>query len=640
MYESMRALILFTIGMSVWAQSPPSFTLTDLGTMGNLGCIATSTGSSGKYIAGYRRPPGSPAGPLDGSGQVEPTAAFYYTGGKMITIPNNGDALVMPDGVNDSGMVTGFAVPSQQSIDLNNDFNGPVPVQFGFLYQAGNSNLNSGGLPADAWPAALNNAGQATGFYADTNAASTFPFLFSAGQQLTELQGPLFSLGWGISPAGAVAGGSLTGDSSGVLGALPATWSKGQFNSLASLPGFGFAFADSLNDSGLAGGVAFNVPGAVLESSCEAMNTPASNFSQLHGVIWNNGLATDLNPLMGTQISMVSGVNSAGWVTGFRGNSFPDTESGFLYMLFYPDDPSFDAFLYISGQVYDLNKLTSNGAGWNITNAAAVTDSGLIVGAAYDTNGLEHAILLTPSSPPFIPPVPSITSVNTSSGGSAIAQNTWIEIKGSNLSTTPTRTWQGSDFTNGMMPLALDGVSATVNGKPAFVYYISSGQVNVLTPLDSTTGPVQIQLKNSLGSSNTVTATMQNLSPALIRLNGGNYVVAQHADGSLVGPTSLGSAFTPAQVNEPVMLWGFGFGPPAAPLSNGSASQSGSLPSFPVIKINGIPAQVNFAGITGSPGLYQLNVVIPPGAASGDNSITVDYGGASAPSGLLTSVTP
>src|SRR5262245_22066628 len=54
-------------------------------------------------------------------------------------------------------------------------------------------------------------------------------------------------------------------------------------------------------------------------------------------------------------------------------------------------------------------------------------------------------------------------------------------------------TWDNApEFASGAMPTQLGGVSVTVNGKAAFVSYISATQVNVLTPLDSTTGPVQI----------------------------------------------------------------------------------------------------------------------------------------------------
>jgi uncharacterized protein (TIGR03437 family) len=70
---------------------------------------------------------------------------------------------------------------------------------------------------------------------------------------------------------------------------------------------------------------------------------------------------------------------------------------------------------------------------------------------------------------------PGITLVANAEGESlTIAPNTWVEIKGVNLAPTgDTRIWQGSDFVNNQMPTQLDGVSATVNGKSAFVYYRS-----------------------------------------------------------------------------------------------------------------------------------------------------------------------
>jgi uncharacterized protein (TIGR03437 family) len=242
----------------------------------------------------------------------------------------------------------------------------------------------------------------------------------------------------------------------------------------------------------------------------------------------------------------------------------------------------------------------------------------------------------------FSTDAPFITSVATSSGGPNIAQNSWIEVHGSNLATPPGRIWGGSDFSGGTMPTALDQVSVTVNNKPAFVYYVSCNQVNVLTPLDSSAGPVPVQLKNKIGASNTLMVTMQNVSPALILAGGTHYVVAQHANGSLVGPASLsqpGYTFTPAHVGETVVLYGFGFGLPTGPLTNGAVTQTGSLASLPAVSINANPAQVQFAGVI-SPGLYQLNIVIPAGTMNGDNPIIVSYSGSSIPAGALITVSP
>src|SRR5579872_4334071 len=75
---------------------------------------------------------------------------------------------------------------------------------------------------------------------------------------------------------------------------------------------------------------------------------------------------------------------------------------------------------------------------------------------------------------------PVITLVANAEGENpVIAPNTWVEVKGANLSKAgDTRIWQSADFINGQMPTSLDGVSVTVNGKSAFIYYISPTQVN------------------------------------------------------------------------------------------------------------------------------------------------------------------
>ena len=77
---------------------------------------------------------------------------------------------------------------------------------------------------------------------------------------------------------------------------------------------------------------------------------------------------------------------------------------------------------------------------------------------------------------------------NAEGESATIAPNTWVEIQGTGLAPAgDTRIWQASDFVNNQMPAKLDGVSVTVNGISAYVYYISPTQVNILTPPDSIT---------------------------------------------------------------------------------------------------------------------------------------------------------
>jgi uncharacterized protein (TIGR03437 family) len=116
------------------------------------------------------------------------------------------------------------------------------------------------------------------------------------------------------------------------------------------------------------------------------------------------------------------------------------------------------------------------------------------------------------------------------------------------------------------------------------------------------------------------------------------YVVATHADNTLLAPASLypGSS-TPAKPGETVAIYAVGLGLPSAPLTGGSASQSGSLPVLPSCQIGGDPAAVSFAALI-SPGLYQLNLAVPLGATDGDNTIGCTYRGSATPATNLITV--
>lgn len=204
---------------------------------------------------------------------------------------------------------------------------------------------------------------------------------------------------------------------------------------------------------------------------------------------------------------------------------------------------------------------------------------------------------------------PKITGVsNNASGDAGIASGSWVSIYGTDLAGT-TRAWQNSDFAGNILPLGLDGVSVTINGKSAAVSYVSPGQLNVQAPTDSATGPVAVQLTNSSGAASG-TATLQAYAPGFFTFSG-KYVAAVHTDGVYVAPPALfgpDAASRPARPGEILLLYGTGFGPttpavaagrivsPAAPLSD---------PAQLHLRIGGVPASVQFAGIV-APGLYQF----------------------------------
>lgn len=237
-----------------------------------------------------------------------------------------------------------------------------------------------------------------------------------------------------------------------------------------------------------------------------------------------------------------------------------------------------------------------------------------------------------------------------------VSQNTWIAIRGTNLAPAGTPVtgalWSSApSFANGMMPDSLNGVSVKVNGKTAYVYFYcaastaagsvctSQDQINALTPLDGTTGPVNVVVSNGSATSAAFQVTETQVTPSLFQWDGSKpYVTATHADYSIIGPTSLFTGLsTPASVGETVVLWTSGFGLPKDTLTPGSNSQSSPLPTLPTCQINNAPATVTFAGVV-SPGLYQLNVTVPNGATNGDNPIQCTYQGVNTQDGLKITV--
>ncbi len=253
-------------------------------------------------------------------------------------------------------------------------------------------------------------------------------------------------------------------------------------------------------------------------------------------------------------------------------------------------------------------------------------------GPGGQTHGLIGSIQAAPS-------IPANAVGNGASFQPGIAQNTWMSIVGANLAST-NRIWKSSDFVGNKLPTSLDGVTVTVNGKPAYVYFVSPKQLNVLVPLDNTVGPVQVQTANNGLTSGTATVQMQTLSPAFFVFKNDKYVAATHSDNkSIVGPTTLyANVSTPAQPGEQIVMFGTGFGPTNPAIPDGQlVTAAGVLSPTPTITFGGVAAQVAFAGLTGA-GLYQFNVTVPASTPNGDTPVVATIGGASTPAGTFITV--
>jgi uncharacterized protein (TIGR03437 family) len=228
-----------------------------------------------------------------------------------------------------------------------------------------------------------------------------------------------------------------------------------------------------------------------------------------------------------------------------------------------------------------------------------------------------------------------------------IAPATWIEIYGYNLANTRSQTWAGNDFIGNQAPSALGGTTVTVAGKPAFVDFVSPGQVNVQVPSGVAAGPQPLVVTTAGGSSLPYTVTVKTLEPGLLAppafiLSGRQYVVALFS-GTLtyVLPVSVPGATTSrARAGDSITLYGVGFGTVTPDIQAGQiVQQTNALQSSFQVAFGSTPATVTYAGFApGYVGLYQINVTVPNVAASDSVPLTFTLGGTSGPQNLFIAV--
>jgi uncharacterized protein (TIGR03437 family) len=226
--------------------------------------------------------------------------------------------------------------------------------------------------------------------------------------------------------------------------------------------------------------------------------------------------------------------------------------------------------------------------------------------------------------------------VNAASYQPAIASGAFISIVGTGFSNS-SRSWTSSDFSGNNLPTSLGGVSVTINGKPAYVEYISPTQINAIAPDDDTIGQVQVQVTTLQGPSYSATVLKQKLSPAFFTYQSGTttHAAAVHLDGTLVGPA--GPSSRPAIPGEVIEMYGTGFGPtnPGSPTAQ-LVSQPAPLTLPATVIIGGVNAPVQWAGLVSS-GLYQLNVQIPS-VQVGDQPVQTNVSGFQGATGVFVSV--
>lgn len=250
-------------------------------------------------------------------------------------------------------------------------------------------------------------------------------------------------------------------------------------------------------------------------------------------------------------------------------------------------------------------------------------------GNFYFTNSLGYINKVVPRAITSPPPV--ITGVvNGASFNPGIAANTWVTIRGTNLS-GQTDVWDKAVIA-GKLPTALADVSVTIAGRPMYVEYISPTQLNVLTPPDLATGILPVVVTTAGGASAPFSTNSTAYMPAFFLWPGGQ-PVATHTDFSLAvkAGTFTGATTIAAKPGEVIILWATGLGPTQPTAPNGVEVANGSYvtPTLPTLSVLTTPTVVYGVALApGFAGLYQVAFQIPATFPDGDYPITGTIAGA------------
>jgi uncharacterized protein (TIGR03437 family) len=235
---------------------------------------------------------------------------------------------------------------------------------------------------------------------------------------------------------------------------------------------------------------------------------------------------------------------------------------------------------------------------------------------------------------------PAITAVVEASQfgqSKSFSAGAWLEIYGTNL-TTANGDWS-KGFTGNSAPTKVNDVLVSINQKPAVISFVSSGQVNVQAPADTSTGPVNVTVTNCNSTSDAFPVTKGDVVPGVYStvINGKNYL------GAFVPGTATftGIPSAPAKPGDVITAFGIGFGDTTPAVTTGTITQG--LSQFPkgaftVLFGTAPDPSPLYAGLGPNfVGLYQFNLTVPK-LADGDYQMVFQIGSVKVPQTLLFSV--
>jgi len=169
------------------------------------------------------------------------------------------------------------------------------------------------------------------------------------------------------------------------------------------------------------------------------------------------------------------------------------------------------------------------------------------------------------------------------------------------------------------LPTNLGGVSVTVNGETAPLYYVSGSQVNFQVPWDAALGTASIVVTVNAAASNTATVPIVSAGPGL-------YPVVQNYPSY-----TPNSSTNPIAAGGTIIAYATGSGPVSTAQTNGVVvpiSSQVTVTSTCTATIGASTVTPLFCGLApNNVGLVQVNITLPGGLAAGTYPLTISING-------------
>ena len=212
--------------------------------------------------------------------------------------------------------------------------------------------------------------------------------------------------------------------------------------------------------------------------------------------------------------------------------------------------------------------------------------------------------------------------VNAASFQPGVAPGSIFSIFGSGFTTAAAAQAPGYP-----LPFSLAGVSVSVGGKPAPLYYAGPTQINAQVPVDIPANLQTLIINTPAGAVNGGTLVVQATAPGIFAITPSQPAITNQTG-------TLNSLSAPAAPGSTISIFVTGIGDVDLPVATGVAAPATVLSKAKAIvsaMVNRVDATVQFAGLApGFAGLGQINITVPVALGAGNYPLVVNVGGVAA----------